>query len=223
MDQQQINEEFSDKIKRGIFNPVRRHIKIDHEAEDLWQDAVAQTWSMYSRYARDKDTVLDDAILVHSCRQRATDLGRRFVGTMGAHCTNQDVMDARAYRDGLVKVYKLNGTHDDEQIDETDRAIEVSLAESLAVALEDQWISAIDLQRWVGEQCFQDQAILSGKMEGKTTKEIAHESHLPYIVTWRKEKALGQELATRAGVQIKPARRRHCQPLERDPRQSAPA
>ena len=223
MNQQQINENFSALITRGIFNPVRRHIKIDHEAEDRWQDAVAQTWAMYSRYARDKDTVLDDAILVHSCRQRATDLGRRFVGTMGAHCTNQDVLDPCAYRDGLVMVYWLNGTHDDEQVDETNRLLEVGLAESLVEDPESRWISAIDLQRWVGEQCFQDQAILTRKMEGKTTKEVAHESHLPYIVTWRKEKALGQELAARAGVQIKPARRRHCQPLDRDPIQSAPA
>ena len=202
MDQQQINEQFEDKVRRGIFNPIRRHLKIAHEAEDRWQDAVCQTWSMYRRYA-EKGEVLSDAILVHSCRQRATDLGRRFTGTLGAHRTNQDVMDARAYRDGLVRVYRLNGTHDDEQIDETDRAIEVSLAESLTVAPEDQWISAIDLERWVGEQCFQDQGIMAGKMEGKTTKEIAHETHLPYLVAWRKEKELGHELADRAGVKIK--------------------
>mgnify|MGYP006971727775 CR=1 FL=1 len=203
MNQQQINEEFSNKIKRGIFNPVKRHIKIEHEAEDRWQDAVAQTWAMYSRYAQEKDTVLCDAILVHSCRQRATDLDRRLVGTLGAHCTNQDVMDARAYRDGLVRVYRLNGTHDDEQIDETDRTVEIGLAESLTVAPEDQWISAMDLQAWVGDQTFQDQGILSRKMEGHTTKELAHEIHLPYLVTWRKEKALGADLAARAGVLIK--------------------
>ena len=103
MTQEEVNSAFADKLNRKIFHPVKRHIKIDHEAEDRWQDAVAQTWAMYSRYARDKDTVLDDAILVHSCRQRATDLGRRFVGNMGASCTNQDVLDPRAYRDGHVK------------------------------------------------------------------------------------------------------------------------
>ena len=203
MTQEEVNRQFEDKMRRKIFHPVKRFIKIEHEAEDRWQDAVAQTWAMYSRYAREKNTILEDAILVHSCRQRATDLGRRLVGTLGAHCTNQDVMDARAYRDGLVKVYKLNGTHDDEQIDETDRAIEVSLAESLTVAPEDQWISAIDLEAWVGDQCFQDQGILSGKMQGKSTKEVAHETHLPYLVAWRKEKELGHELADRAGVKIK--------------------
>ena len=212
MNHNEVDQLFAEKIERGIFNPVRRHIKIDHEAEDRWQDAVAQTWSMYRRYALEKDTVLSDAILVHSCRLRATDLNRRFCGTLGAHRTNQDVLDARAYRDGHVRVYRLGGIHDDEQADGADRSIEVSLAESMAEDPEQKWNSAIDLERWVGNQTFQDRGILTGKMEGKTTKEIAHETHLPYQVTWRKEKELGQELAERAGVKIrssqKHARRR---------------
>jgi len=203
MTQEEVNEQFADKVQRGIFNPVRRHIMIEHEAEDCWQDAVAQTWTMFSRYVAEKDIVLSDAILVHSCRQRATDLGRRFVGTLGAHNTNQDVMDARAYRDGLVRVYRLGGIHDDETGDETDRTLEIGLAESLTVAPEDQWISAIDLETWVGDQTFQDQGILAGKMEGKSTKQVAHETRLPYLVTWRKARELGHELADRAGVKIK--------------------
>ena len=208
MKQQQINEEFSSKIQRGIFNPVRRHIKIEHEAEDRWADAVAQTWAMFSRYATEKDTVLSDAILVHSCRQRATDLNRRFTGTMGAHSTNQDVLDPRAYRDGLVRVYRLGGIHDDEQRVGTDRSIEVSLAESMAEDPEEKWNSAIDLERWVGEQTFQDRGILAGKMQGKTTKEVAHETHLPYLVAWRKEKELGHELADHAELKIKTGKKK---------------
>ena len=207
MNQQELNQQFEEKVQRGIFNPVRRHIKIEHEEDDRWQDAVAQTWKMYSRYATEKNTILSDAILVHSCRQRATDLNRRFVGTQGGHCTNQDVMDPRAFRDGLVRVYRLGGIHDDEQADGTDRSIEVSLAESMAEDPEEKWNSAIDLERWVGDQTFQDRGILTSKMEGKTTKEIAHETHLPYLVAWRKEKELGHELADRAGVHIRTGKR----------------
>ena len=203
MNQQQLNEAFTTKVRRGIFNPVRRHIKIEHEAEDRWQDALAQTWGMYCRYAMEKGTILEDAILVHSCRQRAIDLDRRFVGTLGASRTNQDVMDPRCYRDGHVRVYRLGGIHDDEQADESDRAIELSLAECRAEDPEQKWNSAIDLEAWVGDQTFQDQGILSGKMAGKTTKEIAHETHLPYLTAWRREKVLGHELADRAGVKIK--------------------
>ena len=189
-------------MRRKIFHPVKRHIKIEHEEEDRWQDAVAQTWSMYRRYAMEKDTVLSDAILVHSCRQRATDLNRRLTGTLGAHCTNQDVLDPRAYRDGLVKIYRLGGIHDEETGDETDRTLEIGLAETMAEDPEEKWNSAIDLERWIGEQTFQDRGIMAGKMEGKTTKQVAHETHLPYLVAWRKEKELGHELADRTGVKI---------------------
>ncbi len=203
MTQQEVNEAFEDKMHRKIFNTVKRHILIEHEAEDRWADAVAQTWAMFSRYATEKDIVLSDAILVHSCRQRATDLSRRFVGAQGARGTNQDVMDARCFRDGHVRVYRLGGIHDDEQADENDRSIEISLVESMAEDPEEKWNSAIDLESWVGEQCFQNQAILTRKQEGYTTKDIAHQLHLPYLPTWRKEKALGHELAERAGIKIR--------------------
>jgi len=202
MTQQEINEEFADKVRRKIFHPVKRHLKIEHEAEDRWQDAVAQVWAMYSRYAA-RGEILEDALLVHACRLRATDMNRRFVGTMGSRCTNQDVMDPRAYRDGHVWLYRLGGIHDEEQADETDRALEVSLSETAAEDPEQRWISAIDLESWIGAQTFQDQGLLSGKMEGKTTKEVAHESRLPYMVAWRKTRNLGHELADRAGVEIR--------------------
>ncbi len=202
MTQEEVNQAFTDKMQRKIFDPVKRHIMITHEEEDRWADAVASTWAMFSRYATEKDTVLSDAILVHSCRQRATDLNRRFVGTMGSRGTNKDVLDPRAYRDGLVRVYRLSGVNDEEAGDETDRTLEIGLAETMADDPEHRWISAMDLERWVGGQCFLDQGILEGKMLGKTTKEIAHETHLPYLVTWRREKALGHELADQAGVEI---------------------
>ena len=206
MNLEEANEAFSDKLKRGIFNPVKRHIKIEHEAEDRWQDAVAQTWLAYVRYLK-KGQILSDAILVHFCRLRATDLGRFFV-PVDCTCKCQDVMDPRPYRDGLVTVYRLNGTHDEEQTDESDRAIEVSVAEALAIEQEDHWISAMDLSRWVKEQTFQDQAILTKKMEGRSSKDAAHELHLPYLVLWRKEKQLGQELADRACITIAKSKRR---------------
>ena len=202
MTQQEINQEFSAKVRRKIFHPVKRHLKIEHEAEDRWQDAVAQVWAMFSRYAV-RGEILDDALLVHACRLRATDMDRRFVGTLGAHRTNQDVLDPRCYRDGHVHVYRLGGIHDAEQAGETDRAMEVSLAETAAEDPELRWNSAIDLESWIGNQTFQDQGLLSGKMEGKTTKEVAHESRLPYMVAWRKTRDLGHELADRAGVEIR--------------------
>jgi len=222
MNQQQINENFSALIEKGIFAPVDRFITNRAEAEDKLQEAICQTWETYTRYALEKDKILDDALLVHRCRLFAIDQPRRFVKADGTHCRNQDVLDPRVYQAGLAVVLHIDWDDVDEG-HKGRRSQEVGLAREVADDPEQRWISAMDLQTWVGDQTFQDQGLLAGKMEGKTTKEVAHESHLPYIVTWRKEKALGQELAARAGVQIKPARKRHCQPLDRDPSQSAPA
>jgi len=98
MTQEELNEQFTDKIKRGIFRPVDRFISDRSEAEDRLQDGICQTWEMFKRYGTEKGVVLDDAILVHSCRLRATDPARRFGGANGATCRNQDVLDPRVYQ-----------------------------------------------------------------------------------------------------------------------------
>ena len=65
---------FDTKIRRGIFNHVARLLPEDVREERL-QDAIAQTWATYEWYAL-RGELLDDAILVHSCGQRATDASR---------------------------------------------------------------------------------------------------------------------------------------------------
>ena len=202
MTQEELNEQFTHKIQKGIFRPVDRFISNRSEAEDTLQDAICSTWATYSKYATERGEVLDDALLVHACRLRAIDPARRFVGANGAMCRNQDVMDPRVYQSELATVLRLDWDDVDEGHDGR-HSQEVGLAREVADDPEPRWISALDLQAWVGDQCFQDQGILSRKMEGHTTKELAHEIHLPYLVTWRKEKALGADLAARAGVLIK--------------------
>lgn len=72
-----IHREFENKIRRGIFNPVARFLP-EEVREDRLQDAIAQTWAMYERYA-ERGELLEDAILVHSCGLRATDPSRHYV------------------------------------------------------------------------------------------------------------------------------------------------
>jgi hypothetical protein len=52
---------FEDKIRCGICNPVARFLPEDVR-EDRFQDALAQTWAMYDRYAA-RGELLDDTIL----------------------------------------------------------------------------------------------------------------------------------------------------------------
>ena len=120
---------------------------------------------------------------------------------------------------GLATVLRLDWEDIDEGRDGR-RSEEVSLAREVADNPEERWNSALDLQSWVGQQAFQAQGILARKMQGATTKEVAHELRLPYLVTWRKEKALGADLAARAGVRIRDTRRRRGDPRAGTPPRS---
>jgi len=170
MTQEQINKQFTAKVKAGIFNPVRRYLTNDHTAEDRWQDAVAQTWWMFSWYATDKGKVLDDGILVHSCRQRAVDLDRHFVPADDTW-RNQDVLDPRAYRNGKVEVLRIDGIHEDGGA-EGDRGLHVGFAEALASNPGRKIRSAIDLESWIGELSHRDRYIMEARMAGYSLGQI---------------------------------------------------
>ncbi len=192
----EINAAFSNKIRRGIFKPVARHLTDFAAAEDRMQIAIAMTWEMFARYAAEKNVVLSDGILVHSCRQRAVDLNRDFVPADGG-CRNQDVLDPRAFRDEKVEVLRL---------DESDRTVEIGYAEVMAQRPERKWNSAIDLEAWVAAQTSYDQLILEKRMEGYGLEQIAHDLDLTTSKVFERAKALGFELAARTGVHIETAK-----------------
>ena len=200
MTQEQINEAFSRKVRAGVFNPVKRYLTNDPTAEDRWQDAVAQTWRMFSRYATDKGKVLDDGILVHSCRQRAVDLDRHFVPADGTR-RNQDLLDPRAFRDGKVEVLRIDGIHEDGGA-EGDRGLNVGFAEALASNPALKIRSAIDLESWIGELSHRDRYIMEARMAGYSLGQIAADLDVSTSNIFARAKALGLELAARAGVRI---------------------
>ena len=173
---------------------------------DLQTAAGWIRWTPPPKYIKEKDRVLPDGILVHSCRQRAVDLNRGFCPVDGG-AKNQDVLDPRAYRDGKVQVLHVEGVCDDQNA-EGDRPLQVGLAEELSACPERKMNSAIDLERWVGELAFRDQALMERKMAGFETTQIAHDLDQPYNVTYYREKQLGHELAKRAGVSIAGRKRR---------------
>jgi hypothetical protein len=200
MTQTEINAAFTDKVRRGIFKPVAKHLTDLAAAEDRLQTAICLTWEMFSRYAAKKGIVLSDGILVHSCRQRAVDLDRDFVPADG-RCRCHDVLDPRAYRDGKVEVLRLDGP-DATESREGDRCVEVAYAEAMAVRPERKINSAIDLEAWVGNQTSLDQLILEKRMEGYGLERIAYDLDLPVWKVFDRAKKLGLDLARRAGVHI---------------------
>jgi hypothetical protein len=200
MTQTEINAAFTEKVRKGIFNPVARHLTDLALAEDRLQTAICMTWEMFSRYAAEKNVVLSDGILVHSCRQRAVALNRDFVPADG-RCRCHDVLDPRAYRDGKVEILHLDGFKP-EDYRENDRALEIAFAEAMALRPERKMNSAIDLEAWVGNQTSCDQLILEKKMEGYGLEQIAYELDLPVWKVFDRAKKLGLELAGKMGVHI---------------------
>jgi len=201
MTELEVNQAFDQKVRRGIFRPVARHLTNEATAEDRLQDAIAQTWWMYRRYATEKGKILDDGILVHSCRQRAVDLDRRFVGKDGATCRNHDVYDPRCFRDGNVEVYRIDGVHDDDS-PEGDRQVQIGWAEAMAANPGRKIRSAIDLETWIGELTYRDRYLMTQKMAGFSTAQIAADLNLSLGTVHQKLKKLGLELAARACVCI---------------------
>lgn len=206
MKQDAVNIAFEEKVRRGIFAPVARHLTNLATAEDRLQDAICQTWLMYRRYAEEKSKILPDAILVHSCRQRAVDPGRNFVPAEGG-CKNQDVLDPRAYRGGNVHVLRLQGVCEDQCAD-GNRELQSFCAEHMAIDPSRKIRSAIDLKQWIGELSHLDRYIMEQKYLGASTAQIAHDLGMPYRVVYQKTKEKGLELAKRAGVRITSGRNR---------------
>jgi len=195
-----VNEQFSDLVRAGVFAPVARHLMHRPDAEDRLQEGTAMAWQMFARRAVEKDEVLPTPYLVNKCRWSACDLNRRLVGADGASCRNQDVMSPAAYRDGKVEVLRLDGLDDDNA--EEDRGLGFGYAEAAAGSPERKMNSALDLDAWLGELTHRDRALMERKAAGFSTKQTASDLGLPYHVAWHREKQLGQELASRAGVRV---------------------
>ena len=194
-----IKTEFEEKVRRGIFRPVARHLTNPNTAEDRMQEAVCMTWDTYRRYAEEKGKILDDALLVHICRLKATDLDRHFVPANGRR--RRDVMNPRCYHAGEVEVLRLDMVAEDaEGYGYCPQPI--GFAEEGLMSPERKWASALDLEDWLEELPERDQTIMTGKMLGETNGEIGAEVGLSHSSVCRRAKELGLKLAARAGILI---------------------
>jgi DNA-directed RNA polymerase specialized sigma24 family protein len=202
MTQQEIRNAFDAKVRRGMFNPVLRHLS-GSDAEDRLQEAVCMTYEMTARYA-ERGQVLNDAILVHSCRQRATDLRRRFCSGDGTQPA-RDVLHPLNYAQGKVEVYRLDGLLDDDgdylPEEDGERCLP-GLATSLQANPVRDIISAVDLEAWVASLPERDQELLAMRQSGATLTEVAANVGVSVSTAWGRLKALGLQLADRAGLPV---------------------
>ena len=197
MTHEELNLAFSQKYRCGMFDPVKRFLARQPDPEDRFADAVAQTWSMYSRYALEKGRILDDALLVHAVKLRAIDLGHRFVPGRGRR---RDAMGDAAYQMDGVDVNHLDG-----EIENTAGfwiAAEMHGFVHGAGSPESHWISRLDLERWLSDRSDDERTILSGRFAGLTNKEIGQQLQLNDIAVCRRVRSLGRELAEAVGVAV---------------------
>lgn len=202
----EICELFDQKVRAGIFRPVIRHVT-GNDPEERLAEAVAMTFEMFQRYAL-RGVLLPDAILVHHCRLRATELGRAFV--RGGQ-RKRDVLDPRNYHEGRLELLHLDSlpAPDGGCRGEEDAALVVGLADGLAQDPTPMLIGAIDLGRWVRSLSAGDRALLALRAAGHTLAEIGEAQGASTSKVFARLRRLGTELAARAGVTI-PARPRAC-------------
>ena len=174
-----MQAEFSAKIQRGIFNPIRRHLSATANDNDRFEEGVAQTWKYYADKSNG-GAQPEDAILVTHCRRRATDTRRTLVGADGRH--RKCPLDPRQYQRGRVDLTAF---------DEVGHAVLGNQTPEADV------VSALDLQRWLLDLTERDRAIVAGRAAGMTLKEIGAKVQMSFSGVAGRLKKLGADLSQR--------------------------
>ena len=192
-----LHEEFTNHVRDGLFAGVERTITNETEVEDRVAEGIGWAWHEYQRRAERREGT-DPALLYHIARQRAQDIGRQLHadGTWRI----RDAYDRRAYRDGNVELLRLSGIRDDGKEDEEETLVEASTGRQ---APQEDWIvSRIDLEAWLRELTAEERTIVMGRLAGYKLSEIGKEIRQSVYRVCRTAKALGRELAIRAGIDV---------------------
>ena len=194
MKQDAINQEFENKVRRGIFNSVLRYLTNPLTAEEFLQDAICKTWDCYRRNITEKGRVLPDALLVYHCRLNAIDLSSHFVPSK--RMRYQDVYNPRAYRDDRVSVIHP---------DNFEKIHAKQTTASISSNPESYLNEALDFESWVDDLDRTDRYIVRGRLEGYTWREIGTILGHDTSVIWRKAQKLGLKLARKLCFSYCPA------------------
>ncbi len=169
MDMQVARKLFDQKVRKGIFNPVNRHLSL--EPEDRMQTAVGLVWKLYAEHAADGE-VLDDALLVHACRLRAIDWSRH----LGPGGSKKDICDPRNKQERLTLE-------------------DIGYARWLKHDPTSAITSALDLGRWYNSLEEGDQELLELRVRGETLKGVGRALGKSTSWVFSRCKKLGEELA----------------------------
>ena len=190
----EIRNAFNDKVRRGMFSPVARHLYVD--TEDRLQEGIALTWAWYSPAAQ-RGHAPDDALLVHHCHVRAMDLSRQLAsdGTQ----RKRDALDPRNSLDGTLELFHL----DSDGIEGVAPHGVVGFAEATSHNPTTRIVSAINLDRWLAELEEEDRSLLELRASGHTLNEIGQRLGLSTSAVFGRCKSLGLQLAEHAQVRLR--------------------
>jgi hypothetical protein len=196
---EELRSRFGDLVQRGVFNPVARHI-VGNDREDRLQDAVAQVFEAYCRYA-ERGVHLDTGILVRMARLRAVDLGRRFC--RGGQ-PRRDAMNVQNYLTGRTQVLHLDGimVEEDGGAGEGDLGLQAAWYAATSNNPDEQLAATVDLDTWLATLCDEDRELLAGRLAGRTLQELAWRTDRSISNIFQRLRLLGGDLAHQAGIAI---------------------
>jgi DNA-directed RNA polymerase specialized sigma24 family protein len=193
-----VKHRFADKVRRGIFRPVARHLREDL-AEDRLAEGIGMAFEQYVTSATE-GRAMPDALLVRACHMRAIDVGRRLAGAQGAR-PKQDVYDERAFNAGRVELLRLDGL-----VDGGEEQAFLGWAEPDTLNPARMLASALDLERWLTGLGPEDRMLLALRQAGHTLGGIAAATGWSTSSVFARLRQLGAELAEVAGVEVETGR-----------------
>jgi hypothetical protein len=195
----QVSEQFDRLMRKGAFRPALRLVT-GADAEDRLAKGIAQTFELARRKA-ERGERMDDALIVCAARLRATDIRRRFA--RGGQ-PRRDAVHPANYTDGPTKVLRLDG-FEDESVGwpgECDAGLQAAWLAATSVGPGEKLAAAVDLDTWLAGLAAAGRELLAGRYVGLGLPELARAHGRSISWAFARLRALGRELAARAGVAV---------------------
>ena len=200
-----VRERFEDIVRSGALRVCERAVHYSTDRDDRVQEGLAFAWQWFSQQAMLGHTP-DTALLVHACKLRTKDRGRRFVCGDRSRWQN-DVYNRQGRGTELRRLDGVADLRDDDDQDRHEEDPSLGLARMGINNPERNLLSAMDLVAWTDTLSPSDQRMLEMRYQGHGLDEVGKVAGRSVAGVFRRCRQLGLELAERAGVEIFPTRR----------------
>ena len=189
---------FEEIVRAGALRVCERAVHYAVDREDRIQEGLAFAWQWFARQAT-LGRIPDTALVVHVCRLRTRDRGRRFVPGDGTRW-GEDVF---VQQERGLELRRLDGVHDhDEDGEHHEDDPSLGLAIPGRCNPNDNLISALDLATWLDSLPTVDRAMVIMRGDGHRLEEIAKATGRSVAMVFRRTRRLGYQLADRAAVDV---------------------